>query len=285
MQDLRRFGALLREWRGRVPPPRPDRRRTPGLRREELAALSGVSTDYVRRLEQGRARPSRQVLKAVAAALAVSPAEYAHLCILTGYALARPGEVNRHLGPATRQLLDRLDSVPVAVFDAGWTLITYNELAMALCGNPFPCPRRELNMVWRHFTNTTNCTAPPPGPQYEAALVADLREAATRYPADRELADLVTALHEASPRFSELWHSGATGKFESRSGVLNHPTAGPIRTDGTVLTAPEGDLRLLVFTVAPGSEDAEKLAALRTDSPRVEARQPTSTLRWNTSSG
>ncbi|WP_329057858.1 helix-turn-helix domain-containing protein [Amycolatopsis sp. NBC_01480] len=107
VNELRQFGTLLREWRGRIPPADVDSsggegvRRTPGLRREELAELSDMSTDYIRRLEQGRSRPSLRVSKSMAGALALSPAEYEHLCILTGHAIAQPGRVNRLIGPAS----------------------------------------------------------------------------------------------------------------------------------------------------------------------------------------
>lgn len=270
--ELRRFGGLLRQWRDRVTPTDFDHlvtggsRRTPGLRREEVAELSDVSADYIKRLEQGRARPSLQVLKSLASTLNLAQAEYEHLCILTGHSITQPGGVNRRIGPATGQLLDRLDGVPVAVFDATWTLLRYNSLGAALCGHPAPSARRERNMAWRYFTSTTNCAAEP-GRQdrdFEASLVADLRETASRHPSDDELTALLTALHAMSPRFTELWRSGASRRFERRSGVIDHPDLGPVRTDSTVLTVPEGDLKLLVFTAEPGSADACKLAKLQT---------------------
>lgn len=274
VNDLRQFGTLLREWRGRMPPADVDSgggegvRRTPGLRREELAELSEVSTEYIRRLEQGRSRPSLGVVKSMARALALSPAEYEHLCILSGHAIAQPGRVNRLIGPATRRLLDRLDSLPAAVFDATWTLLSYNSLATDLLGDPSPLTRRGRNMVWRYFTNTTNCATESrrDAEEYEASLVADLRETASRYPSDRELGALVTALHAASARFAELWNSGAAAKFERRRGVVEHPEVGVVRMDSNVLAIPEGDLKLLIFTVEPGSIDADKLAAVRSRS-------------------
>ena len=235
-----------------------------------MAELSEVSTDYIKRLEQGRARPSLQVLQSVARALALSRAEYEHLCILTGHAIAEPGQVNRLIGPVTHRLLDRLADVPVAVFDATWTLLSYNSMGTALCGDPSRYDERERNMVWRYFTNTTHCAAESrrQAEEHEASLVADLREAASRYPSDRGLTALIAALRTASAPFTELWRSGSTAKFEQRRGVIDHPEVGRIRTDANVLRVPEGDLKLLVFTVEPGSADAAKLAAIR---PRVGA--------------
>lgn len=188
-------------------------RRTPGLRREEVAERSGVSADYIKRLEQGRARPSLQVLQSMAGALALAPAEYEHLCILTGHAITQPGQVSRRVSPATVQLLDRLDDVPVAVFDATWTLLRYNALGAAVCGDPGACTGRDRNMAWRYFTNTTNCAARTRqhAEEFEASLVADLRDAASRYPTDRGLSALTSTLRTISTRFDQLWASGATG--------------------------------------------------------------------------
>jgi transcriptional regulator with XRE-family HTH domain len=269
--ELQRFGVLLRKWRGRVQPvgvgpgDANDSRRTPGLRREELAELSDVSADYIKRLEQGRARPSFQVLTSIARALALSRAEYEHLCLLTGHATTQPGQVNRLIGPSTRRLLNGLESVPVAVCDATLTRLAGNTLFTALFGDTVRRTRRDRNSVWRYFTHTTTGTleSPRQAEQYEAALVADLRETAGRYPADPDLAALITALHTASTRFTELWHSTTIAKFETGRVLVDHPDAGPIRTDGNILTIPEGDLRLLVYTADPGSADAAKLAAIR----------------------
>ncbi|NQE92388.1 helix-turn-helix domain-containing protein [Nocardia terpenica] len=270
VHELHQFGVLLREWRGRASPGgvgctgQNGSRRTPGLRREELAELSLVSADYIKRLEQGRARPSLQVLRAVADALGLSRAEYEHLCILTGHAVAQPGRVDRRIRPATRQLLDRLDDVAVGVFDATWTLLSYNTLGDELCGDPAALGPRDRNMVWRYFTNTTNCVADSRRQEleYEASLVADLRETASRYPTDPGLTALIADLMKQSPRFAELWVTGATAKFAHRRGSIDHPELGLIHTDGHVLTVPEGDLKLYLFTVEPGSSDARKVAEL-----------------------
>jgi len=270
--DLRRFGALLREWRERHPAAEQQHtggltgaRRTPGLRREEVAERSGVSADYVKRLEQGRARPSAQVLAAIADALAVSEAEYAHLCILTGHVVARPGPVNRRLRPATEQLLDRLRDVPVAVFDATWTLVCYNALGAALCGDPGGLTYRDRNMAWRYFTGTTNCAveSAQDADEWEAALVADLRTAASLYPNDGGLCTLTTTLRTTNARFAALWADGASTTFQHRRGIINHPSVGRIQVDGNALTTPNEQLKLLVFTAEPGSEDADRLAALK----------------------
>lgn len=272
MSELGQFGVLLHEWRDRVPPPESgpgiasgSRRRTVGLRREELAELTTVSADYIKRLEQGRARPSLQVLKSLARALALTRAEYEHLCILTDHSVAQPGPVNRRIGTVTRELVDRLENVPVAVFDATWTLLACNSLGTALLGDASARSPRDRNMAWRYFTSTTNCEVDSPreSEEFEASMVAELRDASSRYPSDRSLTAMVTALQGVSASFADLWQSGATAKFQRRRGFVDHTAVGRVRTDGTVLAVPEGDLRLMIFTAEPGSPDAAKLAALR----------------------
>jgi hypothetical protein len=137
------------------------------------------------------------------------------------------------------QLLDRLDDVPVAVFDATWTLIRYNAFGTVVCGD-VACTGWDRNMAWRYFNDTTNCTPETrqDAEEFEAPLVADLRDAASRYPTDPGLRALTTSLRTISTRFR------------------------PIRLDGSVLTVSEGELKLLMHTAEPGSQDADKLAAL-----------------------
>src|ERR1700761_2697125 len=122
--DSWEFGRTLRHWRDRVTPtavglPVGGRRRAAGLRREELAALAGISVDYLTRLEQGRATsPSAQVVEALARALRLSDAERELLFRLAGLAAPGPGVVSARITPSVQRLLDRLAHTPVAVYDA-----------------------------------------------------------------------------------------------------------------------------------------------------------------------
>jgi transcriptional regulator with XRE-family HTH domain len=136
------FGQAVRRWRDRVSPeaaglPFGGQRRVPGLRREELALLAGMSVDYVTRLEQGRAtNPSEQVIEALARALRLSGAERAHLFRLGGVQPPGPDSVPTYLTPSVQRVLDRMTSTPVAVFDATWTLLLANPPYAALMGDP-----------------------------------------------------------------------------------------------------------------------------------------------------
>lgn len=268
--DHGELGAALRGWRDRVAPgdvglPAGGHRRAPGLRREELALLAGMSADYITRLEQGRATtPSAQVLTALARALRLSDEERQHLFRLAGQALPKPGRIAAHLTPSVQRLLDQMDGVPVAVSDAGWHLIAWNRLWAALLGEPSPVPGRDRNIAWRHFTGAPNRVEHEAEEQaaFEASMVADLRSATGRYPEDAGLRRLVSDLRAASPRFAELWDTGAVGTHEAARKTIRHPDVGPVTVDCDVLTVHGSDLRIVAYTAAPGSEAAEKLRLL-----------------------
>ncbi|AQW49700.1 helix-turn-helix transcriptional regulator [Streptomyces violaceusniger] len=264
------FGQAVRRWRDRVPPEAAGlasggQRRAAGLRREELAMLAGISVDYVTRLEQGRAsHPSSQVVEALARALRLSGAERAHLFRLAGLAPPGPETVPAYITPSVQRLLDRLTGTPVAVSDASWTLLMANPPYVALRGDPSRWRGNERNGVWRHFVggdSGSRQTREARG-EFQAALVADLRTAAARYPADQRLRQLVAELRANSERFAELWDSGTVGRHEASRKTIDHPRVGPLTLDCDVLTVAGSDLRIVVYTAEPGTEDAERLALL-----------------------
>lgn len=264
------FGRAVRRWRDRCAPeaaglPSGGHRRAAGLRREELALLAGISADYVTRLEQGRAaNPSAQVVGALARALRLSDDERDRLFRLAGLAPPGPETVPTHVGPSVQRLLDRLAGTPVAVYDATWTLLTANPPYAALMGDPSGWRGSERNGVWRHFLGPGSRARHTPESRraFEAALVADLRAAADRYPADRRLRQLVGELHAGSERFAELWDSGTVGRHEAAHKTIDHPQVGPLTLDCDVLTVAGRDLRIMVYTAEPGTEAAERLALL-----------------------
>ncbi|CDR12628.1 helix-turn-helix domain protein [Streptomyces iranensis] len=264
------FGQAVRRWRDRVPPeaaglPAGGQRRAAGLRREELALLAGISVDYVTRLEQGRAsHPSTQVVEALARALRLSAAERAHLFRLAGLVPPGPETVPAYITPSVQRLLDRLTGTPVAVSDASWTLLMANPPYVALRGDPSRWRGNERNGVWRHFVSedTSSRQTHEARSEFQAALVADLRTAAARYPADQRLRRLVAELRANSERFAELWDSGAVGHHEASRKTIDHPRVGPLTLDCDVLTVAGSDLRIVVYTAEPDTEDAERLALL-----------------------
>jgi transcriptional regulator with XRE-family HTH domain len=264
------FGQAVRRWRDRVMPeavgmPVGGHRRAAGLRREELAQLAGISVDYLTRLEQGRAdHPSGQVVEALARALRLTGTERAHLYLLAGLASPGPDTVPTHITPSVHRLLDRMTGTPVAVYDASWTLLLANPPYAALMGDPSGWRGNERNSVWRHFIGPGGRARHSPESlhAFEVAMVADLREAAGRYPADRRLALLIAELRAGSDRFAELWESGAVARHEGTHKTIDHPQVGPLALDCDILTVAGSDLRVMIFTAEPGTEDAERLALL-----------------------
>ena len=256
--------------------PAGDSRRALGLRREELAALAGLSVDYVVRLEQGRARrPSAQVAAALARALQLNDAERDHLFVVAGLLPPSPGEVPAHIPPGVQRLVARLGEIPLAVFTASWDLLLWSPLWAALLGEPVRSGPGRLNLLRSHFTGTPlGGAALGDGERrivsrsgnldtFEASLVADLRRVHGRYPGDRGVRALVEELLTSSERFRELWESGAVGEHQSERKVVRSDVVGDVELDCDVFTVAGTDLRIIAYTAASGSEAAEKLDFLR----------------------
>jgi transcriptional regulator with XRE-family HTH domain len=268
--DSWEFGRTVRHWRDRVGPaavgvPVGGRRRAAGLRREELAGLAGISVDYLTRLEQGRATsPSVQVVEALARALRVADAERDLLFRLAGHAPPGLDVVSSRITPSVQRLLDRLANTPVAVHDATWTLVIANAPYDALMGPTTSWRGIERNSIWRNLIGpgTRAVHTPEEQAEFEARLVADLRLSAARYPADQRLKQLTRDLAAQSPRFVELWDSGALEPHHDygRRKVIDHPAVGRIMLDCDMLIVAADDLRITIYTAEPGTQDAERLA-------------------------
>lgn len=264
------FGRALRRWRERVTPESigltvGGRRRATGLRREELAALAGVSVDYLTRLEQGRATsPSAQVVEALARGLRLADAERELLFRLAGLAAPGPGLVPTRITASVQRLLDRFAGIPLVVYDAAWNLLVANAPYDALMGDTSAVRGNDRNAVWRNVVGPASRARQTPQEHDElvAHLVADLRMTAGRYPADAGLRRLVADLRAASPRFVDLWETAPdrVPAEPSRNKVVDHPTVGPITLDCDTLVVAGDDLRIMLYTAEPGSEDAERLA-------------------------
>ncbi|MFF0400845.1 helix-turn-helix transcriptional regulator [Streptomyces sp. NPDC005248] len=261
------FGRTVRRWRDRVSPEAAGltaggHRRAAGLRREELALLAGISVDYVTRLEQGRAtNPSEQVVEALVRALRLSAAEREHLFHVAGLVPPGQGTVPAYITPSVHRMLDRLTGTPVAVFDAAWTQLLANPLYTALMGERHG---RERNGAWRAFLGSgdrVRYTAQSRRAM-ETAVVADLRTTAGRYPDDQQLLRLVAELRTNSERFAELWDAGALGRHEAASKTIDHPQVGSLTLDCDVLSVAGSDLRIMIYTAEPGSQDNERLELL-----------------------
>lgn len=268
--DAWEFGLAVRRWRDRIVPesvglPHGSRRRAKGLRREELAGLTGISVDYLTRLEQGRATsPSSQVVEALARALRLTDDEREHLFRMAGLVAPGPGTVPTRITPSVQRLLDRLANAPVAVYDASWNLLVSNAPYEALMGETSSWRGIERNAVWRNLSGagTRVVHSPEETEIFHARLVADLRLTSTRYPADPALERLIGELHARCPDFTELWDNAdpAPGQELSRHKIIDHPGVGRIVLDCDTLVVALDDLRIMVYTAEPGTEDADRLA-------------------------
>ncbi|MBT2248213.1 helix-turn-helix domain-containing protein [Arthrobacter sp. BHU FT2] len=267
------LGTALRRWRDRLSPvdigrPQQPGRRAAGLRREELADLAGLSVDYVVRLEQGRAtNPSAQVITSLARALQLQPPERDYAFRLAGLLPPQEGIISSLIPAGVQRMLARLSEFPVGVFSADWTLLSWTPPWTALIGDPSTRTLAERNLVRAVFApGLTGLAAWPviqDGDGLHSALVADLRTALLNYPHDQALTGLVTELRSTSVEFARLWDQGAVGPHVSARKTIVHPQVGEVTCDCDVLTVPGSDIRLVVYSAAAGSTDAEKLEFMR----------------------
>jgi transcriptional regulator with XRE-family HTH domain len=276
------FGALLHAWRDRLSPADAgftvtDGRRAPGLRREELAQLAGLSVDYVLRLEQGRAKnPSAQVVGALARALQLSRAERDQLYRSAGLLPPRDGTVSAHVPPGIQRLAARLGDVPIGVFTADWTLVWWNTMWSALHGDPAVLPAAERNLARALFGNGAARASMLPVQSergqdaFAESIVADLKDAVFRYPRDVQLDRLVQELREVSDAFAHHWATQtAAAQHTTDRKTIRHPEIGDVLLDCDVLIVPGADLRMVTYTAATGSSEAGKLDLLRVTGGRT----------------
>ncbi|HEV6953374.1 MAG TPA: helix-turn-helix transcriptional regulator [Promicromonospora sp.] len=264
MDDL---GTALRTWRDRLTPadvglPHLSPRRVAGLRRSELAQLSGISVEYVVRLEQGRAStPSAQVCAALARALQLSDGEQAHLFRLAGHAMT-PDRVPQMIPGSVHRIVEQLSTSPVLVCDAGWQMLHWNPLFAAALGDPTRSPAGERNVLLLQFEGRMPRIRQTAAEldAFERSLVADLRATTSRYPKDPGLRSLVARLRDGE-RFRELWEQRTVGEHQGAAKVVEHPTVGDIAVESNVLTTQGSDLRIVVDTPR-GAEAASRLALL-----------------------
>jgi transcriptional regulator with XRE-family HTH domain len=270
--DKQELGAFLRSHRERLRPedvglPSGSRRRTPGLRREEVAVLAHISTEYYVRLEQGRApRPSGEVLAGIGGALRLTDAESDHLHVLAGTAPSRTGLHRRDVRPSILALLDRLPRTAGFVVSAAFEVLAWNDLAAALMEDFAELAPAERNLARRAFLGPEHAEAVLYGisdvAEFRHHVVMGLRSALARYPSDPEVIGLVDELRAGSPDFARLWERHDVQAAVMLTKTFRHPVVGEITVDCDSLVFPERDQHLVLYSVAPGSRDAEALALL-----------------------
>ncbi|WP_460108608.1 helix-turn-helix transcriptional regulator [Streptomyces sp. YKOK-J1] len=242
------------------------RRRTPGLRREEVAQLAGMSVDYYTRLEQRRGpRPSRQMLTALARALRLTDDERDHLFHLVGEEPPRRGTASAHVRQGLLLVLDRLYDSPAQVVTDCGTVLAQNALAKALVGDALARPPRERNLTRRFFLDPAARDLFPPEdrPAHAFDHVASLRAVAAARPDDPEPAALAAELRAASPEFARLWEAHEVSLRRPSSKRFVHPVVGLLELDCEVLLSHEGRQQLIIHTARPGTESYERLRLLQ----------------------
>ncbi|MFC8233284.1 helix-turn-helix transcriptional regulator [Streptomyces sp. NPDC057284] len=266
------LGAFLRSRRERLRPedvglPSGPRRRTPGLRREEVAVLAHISTEYFVRLEQGRApRPSGEVLAGIAGALRLTDAESDYLHVLAGTAPTRTRVHRRDVRPSILALLERLPQTAACVLSATFEVLAWNDLAAALMEDFAPLAPEDRNLARRAFLGParpdTTLYGISDATEFRHHVVMELRATLARYPSDPAVTGLVDELRDASADFARLWERHDVQAAPMLTKTFRHPVVGEITVDCDRLTLTDRDQHLVLYSAPSGSPDAEALALL-----------------------
>lgn len=270
MIDRAGLADFLRRRRESLQPedvglPRGQRRRTSGLRREEAAALSHMSTDYYSRIEQERGpQPSEQMIASIAQGLHLTLDERDHLFRLAGHNPPPRGGVSDHVSPGMLRILDRLSDTPAEVVtELGETLLQ-TPLGVALTGETtrFTGPERSIGFRWFTMPESRNLYAPEDHALLTRLWPSGLREVATRRGPGSRAARYVELLLERSEEFRRVWDEHEVGVRPNATKRFIHPDLGALELSCQTLQDPAEGHSLLVYTAPPGTESYEKLQLL-----------------------
>ena len=268
----RELGAFLRSRREAITPgqvglPRNGRRRTPGLRREEVAQLAGVGVTWYTWLEQGRdITVSGQVLEAISRTLMLDQAERSHLFTLAGGGEHAMQKECKSLSPSIQVILDNLNPFPVVVQNARFQILAFNEAYNYLIDDVSALPFDDRNTLWLCFTNPRWRAAMVDWQNAAGRMAANLRALMAEHVAEPAWKSLVGRLIAASPEFAEMWERHEVRGPENRTKHLINPKVGLLRLDYTNLWfGPRLGTRLVTYTPADAETRIrlEKLAAGR----------------------
>jgi transcriptional regulator with XRE-family HTH domain len=259
--DMRRreLGTFLRSRRERIKPEDIGlhslrRRRTPGLRREEVAQLAGVGVTWYTWLEQGRdIRPSAQVLDAIARTLQFDAHEHAHLFTLAGLSTTTIADECNGLCHTIQPLLDQLEPFPAVALNARLDVLAYNRTWASFHPTFEDVPVEDRNVLWLAFTDPRFREVIVDWDDVGARMVAEFRAAMAEHLGEPAWKALVARLHNASPEFGAFWERHDVHGIESRTKRVLHPTAGLMRLEYTNLwVGQQVGTRIVAFT--PGDE-------------------------------
>ncbi|WP_189174249.1 helix-turn-helix transcriptional regulator [Streptomyces lasiicapitis] len=245
------------------------RRRTPGLRREEVAVLAGVGASWYQWLEQGRdISVSPQVLDAVARVLKLSGTERRHLYVLAGLnpPVPQAEEGAADMCDGLRRLIDTWMPYPAHIMDRYYNCVVYNDAAALVLGMR---PETTQNCILDFFTDPMYRSRSVSWEQNAAALVAQFRSACSEHPGDEGFAELLSRLHESGAEFTSLWERQDIRPAGQVHKELDHPLVGILHVESTALKVPaRPDLTIVLHTPLPLADTAEKLAWLASPEAR-----------------
>ncbi|WP_067699008.1 helix-turn-helix transcriptional regulator [Nocardia jejuensis] len=264
------LGEFLRVQRARLQPHEvglrphgdPARRRTPGLRREEVAELSGVGLTWYTWLEQGRdVEASRQVIDALARTLRLDPDQHRHLRFLAG--LSEPEVGYSDSDRARLQcLVDAVSPNIASIYDRGFDFLVWNRPYAVTRRDPLALPEGRRNLLWMMFTDEVTRSMMPGWEPAARAVLSQLREALGRRPGDARLLDLAAAVSRTSPEFARWWSDHRVRRFRPAVIVIDHPVAGILDLEVFQLRPVENPDLLLVTQVPANAVVAGRIAAL-----------------------
>jgi transcriptional regulator with XRE-family HTH domain len=268
MTDANSLGTYLRDRRAKLDPTAfgfpLKRRRTPGLRREEVAQRANVSATWYTWLEQGRGgAPSADVLDRIARAMMLTDVEREHLFLL---ALGRPPEVRYHapegISPRLQRVLDTLEYSPAFIRTATWDVIAWNRAAAAVLTDYSTLPDGQRNVLRMMFRDSRVRAAQPNWQSVARYVVASFRADVARAGAARNVQSLVDELCATSPEFAAMWRDNDVEGHGDGVKVLHHPIAGPLSMEFSAF-AVDGrlDLNMVIYNPATPA-DADKMRAL-----------------------
>ncbi|MGJ5091552.1 helix-turn-helix transcriptional regulator [Bradyrhizobium oligotrophicum] len=275
MTDSNSLGTYLRDRRAKLDPTAfglpLQRRRTPGLRREEVAQRANVSATWYTWLEQGRGgAPSADVLDRIARAMMLTDAEREHLFLL---GLGRPPEARYHaidgVSPRLQRVLDTLDYSPAFVRTATWDIVAWNTAATVVLTDYSTLPEGQRNVLRMMFHDSRVRAAQPNWQAVARYVVASFRADVARAGAARNVQSLVDELCATSPDFAAMWRDNdVQGRHGDGVKVLQHPLAGPLSLEFSGF-AVDGrpDLTMVIYNPAT-PEDADKIRALVMSRPK-----------------
>jgi transcriptional regulator with XRE-family HTH domain len=250
------------------------RRRTPGLRREEVAQLANIGTSWYTWLEQGRnIHPSVQVLESLAQALRLTPNERRHLFLLAGQSFPpQTPPLEEHISPVLQQMLSDLEPAPAYVMGRRFDYLAWNNaaekiFAISAASNPYEC-----NLVWRFFTDPMMREHFSHWEQMARGLLAEFRATSARYPGDEWFEELIEALKQVSPEFCRWWQEHDAPRELAGDKIMEHATLGHLEFQHlTLQVLSDPDVRVSLYM--PNAMTRTQLQRLLKDSDQPEVER------------